>query len=165
METEMTQGHGDTVLCILHSENFGPLATWWRTKLGHQQQRYLPSSPGIIRSQWQKDKHMEHITCDILSVSKLLLPLPWASGLPVAIQCAWNLDSSVHWNATGERIASRQCASNDLPVVFQCVPIMQINTGSPLGNHLVLASASVVPVASQGTCGSSGLPVCSNYAN
>ena len=44
------------------------------------------------------------------------------------------------------------------PVVFQCVPIMQINTGSPLEHHWVLASASVVPVASQCTCGSSGLP-------
>ena len=36
---------------------------------------------------------------------------------------------------------------------------MQINTGSPLEHHWVLASASVVPVASQCTCGSSGLPV------
>ena len=45
------------------------------------------------------------------------------------------------------------------PVVFQCVPIMQINNGSPLGHHWVLPSASVVPVASQCACGSSGLPV------
>ena len=36
---------------------------------------------------------------------------------------------------------------------------MQINTGSPLGHHWVLASASVVPMASQCTCGSSNLPV------
>ena len=36
---------------------------------------------------------------------------------------------------------------------------MQINTGSPLEHHWVLASASVVPVVSQCTCGSSGLPV------
>ena len=48
-----------------------------------------------------------------------------------------------------------------LPLVFQCVPIVQINTGSPLEHHWVLASASVVQVASQCTCGSSGLPVCS----
>ena len=41
-----------------------------------------------------------------------------------------------------------QWSSSGLPAVFQCVPIMQINTGSPLGNHWVLASASVVPVAS-----------------
>ena len=52
-----------------------------------------------------------------------------------------------------------QWSSSGLPVVFQCVPIIQINTGSPLGHHWVLASASVVPVASQCTCGSSGLPV------
>ena len=56
-----------------------------------------------------------------------------SSGNPVAIQCAWNLDPSVHWNATGERIVGSQCASSGLPVVFQWL--------------------------------SSGLPVCSNYAN
>ena len=95
-----------------------------------------------------------------------------SSGNPVAIQCAWHLDPSVHWNATGERILVAsvlpvvfQWSSSGFPVVFQCVPIMQINTGSPLGHHWVLASASVVPVAFQCTCGSSGLPVCSNYAN
>ena len=92
-------------------------------------------------------------------------PLPWASGNPVAIQCAWSIDPNVHWNATGERVVGSQCVSNGLPVVFQCAPIMQINTGSPLGHHWVLASASVVPVASQFTCCSSGLPVCSKYAN
>ena len=92
-------------------------------------------------------------------------PLPWASGLPVAIQCAWNLDPSVHWNATGEMPVCFQWSSSGFPVVFQCVPIIQINTGLPLGHHWVQASASVVPVASQCTCGSSGLPVCSNYAN
>ena len=92
-------------------------------------------------------------------------PLPWASGLPVAIQCAWNLDPSVHWNATGEMPVCFQWSSSGFPVVFQCVPIMQINTGSPLEHHWVIASASVVPVAFQCTCGSSGLPVCSNYAN
>ena len=60
-------------------------------------------------------------------------PLPWASGHPVAIQCAWNLDPSVHWNATGERIVGSQCVFSVLPVVFQWL--------------------------------SSGLPMCSNYAN
>ena len=78
---------------------------------------------------------------------------------PVAIQCAWNLDPSVHWNATREKIVGSQCASSGFPVVFQCVPIMQIKTGSPLRHHWVLASASVVPVAFQCTRGSSGLPV------
>ena len=52
-----------------------------------------------------------------------------------------------------------QRSSSGFPVVFQCVPIMQINTGWPLEHHWVLASPSVVPVASQCTCGSSGLPV------
>ena len=52
-----------------------------------------------------------------------------------------------------------QWSSSGFPVVFQCVPIMQINTGSPMEHHWVLASASVVPVAFQCTCGSSGLPV------
>ena len=88
-----------------------------------------------------------------------------SSGNPVAIQCAWNLDPSVHWNATGEMPVCFQWSSSGFPVVLQCVPIMQINTGSPLGHHWVQASASVVPVASQCTCGSSGLAVCSNYAN
>ena len=34
------------------------------------------------------------------------LPLPWTSGNPdpVATQCDWSLDPSVHWNATGEWI-------------------------------------------------------------
>ena len=34
------------------------------------------------------------------------------------------------------------------PVVFQCVPIMQINTGLPLEDHWAIASASMVPVKS-----------------
>ena len=95
-----------------------------------------------------------------------------SSGNPVAIQCAWNLDPSVHWNATGKELLVAsvfpvcfQWSSSGFPVVFQCVPIMQINTGMPLGQPWVLASASVVPLSSQCTCGSSGLPVCSNYAN
>ena len=148
---------------------------------------------------------MERNVC-VISKDKCntpLTPSQWSSSVnPVAIQCAWNLDPSVHWNATGERIVGSQCASSGLPVafqwssslsqlckltldrlwnttgfyyqpvwfqwhpsvlvapvVFQCVPIMQINTGSPLEHHRVLASASVIPVASQCTCDSSGLPV------
>ena len=101
-----------------------------------------------------------------VSLSPALTLSQWSSsGNPVAIQCAWNLDPSVHWNATGEMPVCFQWSSSGFPVVFQCVPIMQINTGSPLGHHWVQASASVVPVASQCICGSSGLPVCSNYAN
>ena len=82
-----------------------------------------------------------------------------SSGNPVAFQCAWNVDPSVHWNATGEMPVCFQWSSSGFPMVFQCVSIMQINTGSPLEHHWVLASANVVPVASQCTCGSSGLPV------
>ena len=62
-------------------------------------------------------------------------------------------------------IVGSQCASSGLPVIFQWLssglPVCfnyAINTGSPLGHHWVLASASVVPVASQCTCGSSGNP-------
>ena len=107
---------------------------------------------------WDLAESVEYITSLTLS--------QWSSsGNPVAIQCAWTLDPSVHWNATGEMPVCFQWSSSGFPVVFQCVPIMQINTGSPLEHHWVQASASVVPVASQCTCGSSGLPVCSNYAN
>ena len=96
-----------------------------------------------------------------VEVLELTLTLSqWSSsGNPVAIQCAWKLDPSVHWNATGEMPVCFQWSSSGFPVVFQCVPIMLINTGSPLEHHWVLASASVVPVASQCTFGSSGLPV------
>ena len=83
------------------------------------------------------------------------------SGNPVAIQCAWNLEHSVHWNATGEGIVGSQCVS----CVPQCVPVMQINTGLPQEHHWVIASASVVQWYPKCTCGSSSLPVCSNHAN
>ena len=139
---------------------------------------------------------------DLIAVTALTLSQWSSSGNPVAIQCAWNLDPSVHWNATGEMPVCFQWSSSGLPVafqwsssvfqlckltldrhwdttgckhqpvwfqwhpsvlvapvVFQCVPIMQINTGLPLEHHWVLASASVAPVASQCTYGSSGLPV------
>ena len=116
---------------------------------------------------------LDHLYPAVWIVGLSLLLSQWSSsGNPVAIQCAWNLDPSVHWNATREKmlVASvlpvlLQWSSSRFLVVFQCVPIMQINTGSPLGHHWVLVSASVVPVASQCTRGSSGLPVCPNYAN
>ena len=84
---------------------------------------------------------------------------------PVAIQWQSSVPGTQTPVYTGMPLEKYQCASSGFPVVFQCVPIMQINTGSPLGHHWVLASASVVPVACQCTFGSSGLPVCSNYAN
>ena len=92
-----------------------------------------------------------------------------SSGLPMAFQwsssvfqlCKLTLDC--HWDTTGcwHHPVWFQWHPSALmyPVVFQCVPSMQINTGSPLEHHWVLASASVVPVASQCTFGSSGLPV------
>ena len=42
-----------------------------------------------------------------------------SSGFPVAIQCAWNSDPSVHWNATGEMPVCFQWCSSGLPVAFQ----------------------------------------------
>ena len=88
-----------------------------------------------------------------------------SSGNPVYLELRPQCTLECHWrNASVLPVVFQWCSSG-FPVVFQCVPIMQINTGSPLGHHWVLASASVVPVASQCTCGSSGLPVCSNYAN
>ena len=94
----------------------------------------------------------------ISSLRTLTLSQWSSSGNPVAIQCAWNLDPSVYWNATGEINVGSQLISIVFPVVFQCAPIMQINTGTPLG-------------ASISQCGSSGIPVylclqwSSNYAN
>ena len=143
---------------ILHTTDV-PFYTSWLTRSIMIYER--------VKDPWTQTAPWKHMVDASLTLSQW-----FSSGLPVAIQCAWNLDPSVHWNATGERIVGSQCvssvfqwSSSGFPVVFQCVPIMQINTGSPLGYHWVLASASVVPVASQCTCGSSGLPVCSNYAN
>ena len=66
---------------------------------------------------------------------------------------------------TGMPLEECQCASNGLPVAFQWSSSVFQLCKLTLDRHWVLASASVVPVASQCTCGSSGLPVCSNYAN
>ena len=90
-----------------------------------------------------------------------------SSGNPMCLELRPQCTLECHWRKN----VDSQCASSGFPLVFQCVPIMQINSGSPLGQHRVLASASVVPVAAQCpvapqcTCCSSGLPVCSNYAN
>ena len=88
-----------------------------------------------------------------------------SSGNPVCLELRPQCTLECHWRNASVLPVVFQWSSSGFPVVFQCVPIMQINTGSPLGHHWVQASASVVPVASQCTCGSSGLPVCSNYAN
>ena len=81
-----------------------------------------------------------------------------SSGLPAVFQwwssvlqlCKLTLDC--HWDTTG-------CSHQPVwfhwhpsvlvaPVDFQCVPIMQINTGLPWEDHWVITSASVVPVQS-----------------
>ena len=70
----------------------------------------------------------------------------------MAIQYSWNLDPNVHWNATGERIVGNQCfqcASCGPPAGFRCVPIMQINTGLPLGYHRVHNSENVLYIECQ----------------
>ena len=95
-----------------------------------------------------------------------LIPSQWSSsGNPVCLELRPQCTLECHWRNASVLLVVFQWSSSGFPVVFQCVPIMQINTGLPLGHHWVLASASVVPVASQCTCGSSGLPVCSNYVN
>ena len=120
-----------------------------------------------------------HINLTHLALDKMAAisqPLPRASGNSVAIQWQSSVPGTETPVYTGMPLEKEllvasvfpmcfQWSSSGLPVVFQCVTIMQINTGSPLGHHWVLASASVVPVASQCTCGYTGLPVCSNYAN
>ena len=112
----------------------------------------------------------EKVTFDICRLWPPPYPEPvvfqWqSSGNPVCLELRPQCTLECHWRHASVLPVVFQWCSSGFPVVFQCVPIMQINTGSPLGHHRVLASASVVPVASQCTCGSSGLPVCSNYAN
>ena len=85
---------------------------------------------------------------------------------PEPVYTGW---SSVHWKATGMplgdpantcRVHWKTTGKNLVETAHTgSVPSMQINTGLSLEHHWALASASVVPVASQCTCGSSGLPV------
>ena len=125
---------------------------WWQT---------------FRRFQWFTVKSILIIT-QLTSILVITLTLSqWSSsGNPVCLELRPQCTLECHWRTASVLPVVFQWCSSGFPVVFQCVPIiMQINTGSPLGHHWVLASASVVPVASQCTCGSSGLPVCSNYAN
>ena len=56
----------------------------------------------------------------ISNIIEALTLSQWSSsGSPVAIQCAWNSDPSVHWNATGEMPVCFQWCSSGLPVAFQ----------------------------------------------
>ena len=70
----------------------------------------------------------------------------------MAIQCAWNLDTSVHWGATREIIVGSQC----FPVCFQWpssgVPVCSyyanyhwITTGTPLGASISQWGSSGIP--------------------
>ena len=52
-------------------------------------------------------------------VTSLTLSQWSSSGNPLAIQCAWNLDPSVHWNATGEMPVCFQWSPSGFPVAFQ----------------------------------------------
>ena len=78
-----------------------------------------------------------------------------SSGNPVCLELRPQCTLECHWRKK-MLVASVlpvvfHWSFSSFPVVFQCVPTMQINTGSPLGHQWVLASTSVVPVASQCT--------------
>ena len=93
----------------------------------------------------------------INTITSLTLSQWSSSGLPVAIQCSWNLDPSVHWNATGERIVGSQCVSSVLPVVFQW-----LSSGLPVCSNYANKHwiTTVIPLgANISQCGSSGIPV------
>ena len=77
-----------------------------------------------------------------------------SSGNPVCLELRPQCTLESHWRNASE-----------LPVAFQWSSSVFQLCKLTLDRHWVQASASVVPVASQCTCGSSGLPVCSNYAN
>ena len=102
----------------------------------------------ICRIQWIEK-------CDTIPYPEPVVSHWHSSGNPVCLKLRPQCTLECHWR----KIVGSQCASSGLPVGFQCVPIVQINTGWILGHHWVVASASVVPVASQCNCGSSGLPV------
>ena len=82
------------------------------------------NTPTVIYVKWLNKmvlRHNSYMYMPLLSV-----PLPWANGLPVAIQCAWNLDPSVHWNATGEIML----VASVFPVVFQW-----LSSGLPVSSN------------------------------
>ena len=69
--------------------------------------------------------------------------LPWASCDSVVIH--WQSSVPGAWSPvyTGmplEKVFGSQCVCSVLPVVFQCVPMMQITTGLPLGHRWVQTS-------------------------
>ena len=87
-----------------------------------------------------------------------------------AIQCAYNLDPGVHWNATGERSVSNQWVSSISPTCFQwsstvfpsCKLPLDCNWGT-IGESMSQCGSTVVcSVVSQYA---SGLPFFCNYGN
>ena len=117
----------------------------------------IPSFLHVLTKMQVLEECRQHIVktlSRIFLVEETLTMSQWSSsGNPVAIQCSWNLDPSVHWNAIGEKML----VASVLPVVFQWLsrglPVCSnyanyywIATGSPLG-------------ASIGQYGSSGIPV------
>ena len=135
-------------------------------------QKHNQSPLHIVMAQWwiMVIEFCPGYTISFSSIYMIPYPGPvvfqWQStSNPVYLELRPQCTLECHWRNASVLPVGFQWSSSGFPVVFQCVPIMQINTGSPVGHHWVLASASVVPVASQCTCGSSGLPVCSNYAN
>ena len=91
----------------------------------HMESRYRREFTKISKSQWQSQNACREGCARRLwkslirnQAKRWRYPYP----APVAIQwqsSAWNLDPSVHWNATGERIIGSQCVSSGLPVSFQ----------------------------------------------
>ena len=62
-----------------------------------------------------------------------------SSGNPVCLKLRPQCTLECHWiNASVLPVVFQWCSSG-FPVVFQCVPIMLINTGSPLGHHWMLS--------------------------
>ena len=97
------------------------------------------------------------------AICEVLTRIPCCIQYPEPVEIEWQssgntvqleLRSQCILDATRERIVGSQCASSGLPVCFQLCRL-------PLDCHWdywVIASASVVPVASQCTRSSGGLP-------
>ena len=140
---------------------------WLISRINHDLHYHESIWFGLV---WCAHINAAYLGCPDVQGSVYPYPEPvvfqWlSSGNPVCLELRPQCTLECHWrNASVLPVVFQWCSSG-FPVVFQCVPIMQINTGSPLEHHWALASASVVPVAFQCTCGSSGLPVCYNYAN
>ena len=81
----------------------------------------IEKKPKLTSCQVERQGHVYYYGLILIPtlISTLTLSQWSTSGNPLAIQCAWNLDPSVQWNATGERILGSQCASSGLPVAFK----------------------------------------------